>query len=333
MADRFDKFTERARQVLTLAMEEAVRHNHDYIGTEHLLLGLLRQPGGVAASVLVNLGVDLSKAKSAVEFILGRGGKPPRGEIPLTPGSKKVIEFAVEEARRLDHSYIGTEHLLLGLVREGEGVAFGVLESLGITLERVRTETVRVLSQPSSAFAGAPSEEHVLLLYEAPGVGRTLPEDLDGSGLTIAIAVARFNSLVTERLLAGALEGLKEHGVSEERIAIAWVPGSFELPFAALRFAESGRYDAVVCLGCVIKGETEHNEYINHAVANGLQEVGLRTGMPAIFGVVTTNSLEQALARAEEGTTNKGYEAALAALAMANLRRRMGTRNKEQRTS
>ncbi len=154
-------------------------------------------------------------------------------------------------------------------------------------------------------------------------MARTFAEDLDGSGLTIAIAVARFNSLVTERLLAGALEGLAALGVSAERTAVAWVPGAFELPFAAQRFVESGRYDAVICLGCVIKGETAHNEYINHATARALQEVGLRTGVPAIFGVLTPNDLEQALARAGEGSANKGYEAAQAAVVMANLRRRL----------
>jgi 6,7-dimethyl-8-ribityllumazine synthase len=152
---------------------------------------------------------------------------------------------------------------------------------------------------------------------------RTYPEDLDGSGLSIAIAVARFNTLITERLVAGALEGLSTLGVAEDRTVVAWVPGTFELPFAAQRFAETGRYDAVVCLGCVIKGETDHNEYINHATALALEEVGLRTAVPAVFGVVTVNSLEQALARAEEGTTNKGYEAAIAAVTMANLKRRL----------
>ncbi len=156
MPDRFDKFTERARRVLTLAQEEAQRFNHNYIGTEHLLLGLVREGDGVAAKVLNNLGVELSKVRSAVEFIIGRGEKAPSGEIGLTPRAKKVIELAVEEARRLNHSYIGTEHLLLGLVREGEGIAFGVLESLGVSLERVRTETTRILSQstPQSTPAG-----------------------------------------------------------------------------------------------------------------------------------------------------------------------------------
>ncbi|MEX2238724.1 MAG: ATP-dependent Clp protease ATP-binding subunit [Dehalococcoidia bacterium] len=147
MADRFDKFTERARRVLTLAQEEAQRFNHNYIGTEHLLLGLVREGEGVAAKVLANLGVELSKVRSAVEFIIGRGDRVVTGEIGLTPRAKKVIELAVDEARRLNHHYIGTEHLLLGLVREGEGIAAGVLESLGVNLEKVRAETQRILSQ------------------------------------------------------------------------------------------------------------------------------------------------------------------------------------------
>ena len=159
MADRFDKFTERARRVLTLAQEEAQRFNHNYIGTEHLLLGLVREGDGVAAKVLANLGVELSKVRSAVEFIIGRGDRAVLGEIGLTPRAKKVIELAVDEARRLNHHYIGTEHLLLGLVREGEGIAAGVLESLGVNLERVRAETTRILSQtqPQGAGAGQPA--------------------------------------------------------------------------------------------------------------------------------------------------------------------------------
>jgi len=159
MADRFDKFTERARRVLTLAQEEAQRFNHNYIGTEHLLLGLVREGDGVAAKVLSNLGVELSKVRSAVEFIIGRGDRATQGEIGLTPRAKKVIELAVDEARRLSHHYIGTEHLLLGLVREGEGIAASVLESLGVNLERVRAETTRILSQsmPQGAGSGARS--------------------------------------------------------------------------------------------------------------------------------------------------------------------------------
>src|SRR5919201_144996 len=160
MADRFDKFTERARQVLALAQEEAQRFNHNYIGTEHLLLGLVREGDGVAAKVLSNLGVELNKVRSAVEFIIGRGDRIVLGDIGLTPRAKKVIELAVDEARRLNHHYIGTEHLLLGLVREGEGIAAGVLESLGVSLEKVRTQTVKVLSQgrPDQGAAGQEPE-------------------------------------------------------------------------------------------------------------------------------------------------------------------------------
>jgi len=147
MASRFEKFTERARRVLTLAQEEAQHFSHSYIGTEHILLGLVREDEGVAARVLVNLGVVLSKVRSAVEFIIGRGEKPGSAEIGLSPRAKRVIELAIDEARHLGHNYIGTEHLLLGLLREGEGIAASVLDSFGITLERARTETVHILSQ------------------------------------------------------------------------------------------------------------------------------------------------------------------------------------------
>jgi excisionase family DNA binding protein len=146
-SDQFNKFTDRARKVLSLAQEEAQRFQHNYIGTEHLLLGLVRESDGVAARVLNNLGVSLNDARSAVEYIIGRGDRVALGEIGLTPHAKKVIELAVDESTRLGHHYIGTEHLLLGLIREGEGIAAGVLESLGVNLERARRETIRVLTQ------------------------------------------------------------------------------------------------------------------------------------------------------------------------------------------
>jgi ATP-dependent Clp protease ATP-binding subunit ClpC len=147
MASRFEKFSERARRVLTIAQEEARALNHSYIGTEHILLGLVREEEGVAARVLTNLGIGLSKVRSAVEFIIGRGEKPSSGETGLTPRAKKVIELAIDEARQMGHNYIGTEHLLLGLLREGEGVASSVLDSFGITLERARAETAHILTQ------------------------------------------------------------------------------------------------------------------------------------------------------------------------------------------
>ena len=147
MASRFEKFSERARRVLSLAQEEAQRFNHNYIGTEHILLGLVRENEGTAAKALGGLGIELNKIRSAVEFIIGKGDTAASGEIGLTQKAKKVIELAVDEARRLNHHYIGTEHLLIGLMREGEGVAAGVLESLGVTLDKVRGETNSVLNK------------------------------------------------------------------------------------------------------------------------------------------------------------------------------------------
>ena len=159
MTSRFEKFSERARRVLSLAQEEAQRFNHNYIGTEHVLLGIVRETDGVAAKVLVNLGVELAKVRSAVEFIIGRNDAPISKEgIGLTPRAKKVIELAVDEARRSNHNYIGTEHLLIGLMREGDGVAAGVLENLGVNLDKVRAEAGRLMTQTvqqSQAGSGA----------------------------------------------------------------------------------------------------------------------------------------------------------------------------------
>ena len=154
--DRFDRFTQRARKVLSLAQEEAQRFQHNYIGTEHILLGLVREGEGVAAKVLSTMGVELNRVRSAVEFIIGRGDRIVLGEIGLTPRAKKVIELAVDEAQRMNHHYIGTEHLLLGLVREGEGIAAGVLESLGVKLEKVRRHTLAILQPDKEAVHGTP---------------------------------------------------------------------------------------------------------------------------------------------------------------------------------
>jgi hypothetical protein len=153
--DRFDKFTDRARSVLMFSQQEALRFNHNYIGTEHILLGLLRVDDGLAARVLRGMGVELDKARTAVEFILARGDRPIVGEVGLTPRAKRVIELAIEEARGLEHNYIGTEHMLLGLVREGEGIAAGVLESLGVNLDKVRHEVIRVLAAASATSPAA----------------------------------------------------------------------------------------------------------------------------------------------------------------------------------
>jgi ATP-dependent Clp protease ATP-binding subunit ClpC len=154
MADKFDRFTKRARRVLSLAQEEAQRLNHNYIGTEHLLLGLIREENGVAVKVLQELGVKPQRVKDMVERTVGQGQRTMfSSKLTLTPRTKRVIELAVDEARRMGHHYIGTEHLLLGLVREGEGVAVNVLRSMGANLENVRAQTGRLMAE-NPAYAG-----------------------------------------------------------------------------------------------------------------------------------------------------------------------------------
>ena len=135
----------------------------------------------------------------------------------------------------------------------------------------------------------------------------------------IAIVVARFNDLITNRLLDGALDTLKRHGASDERITVVRVPGSFELPLAADKLAHSGKYAAVICLGAVIQGQTTHDQYINHQVAAGLARASQSSGIPVLFGVLTCQSMEQAIDRAGGKAGNKGIEAALAAIEMVNL--------------
>ncbi len=141
----FDRFTEQARKVVALAQDESRRFNHNYIGTEHLLLGLLREDKGVAAQALGSLNVTLDEVREQVESIVGYGREETSGQAPFTPRSKKVLELALREALRLGHSYIGTEHILLGLVRESEGVAARVLSNLGVDPDKARREIVRVL--------------------------------------------------------------------------------------------------------------------------------------------------------------------------------------------
>jgi uncharacterized damage-inducible protein DinB len=203
---RFEKFTQRARKTLQLAQEEAQRFNHNYIGTEHILLGLVREGDGVAARVLNNLGIELNKVRSAVETIIGRGDRMVMGEIGLTPRAKRVIEFAVDEARRLNHHYIGTEHLLLGLVREGEGIAAGVLESLGVTLERVRAEVIGVLKSSSGQqTAGATSSATETKVAEATG------RAISGQETSIAMLRTLFDYSIWARdQLLPLIEGLGE---------------------------------------------------------------------------------------------------------------------------
>ncbi len=146
---------------------------------------------------------------------------------------------------------------------------------------------------------------------------------LDGAGVRVGIVCGRFNDLITERLLAGARDGLVRHGVDEASITEAWVPGAFELPLAASRLASSGEYDAVICLGAVIRGATGHYEHVAGQCASGLQSVQLETGVPVIFGVLTTDTIEQAIERAGTKAGNKGYESAETALEMVDLLRQL----------
>src|SRR5436190_62860 len=142
----FERFTDRARRVVVLAQEEARMLNHNYIGTEHILLGLIHEGEGVAAKALESLGISLDAVRQQVEEIIGQGQQAPSGHIPFTPRAKKVLELSLREALQLGHNYIGTEHILLGLIREGEGVAAQVLVKLGADLNRVRQQVIQLLS-------------------------------------------------------------------------------------------------------------------------------------------------------------------------------------------
>ena len=154
-------------------------------------------------------------------------------------------------------------------------------------------------------------------------MGRTFQGELDGAGLHLALVASRFNEKVTLRLVDGARSALERYGVKEDDVDLAWVPGAFELPLAARRLAESHRYDAIVCLGAVIRGETPHFEYVSAEVARGVSEVSRDTGVPVVFGVITLDKREQALARAGGSKANKGADAIATAIEMVNLLRQL----------
>jgi len=156
-----------------------------------------------------------------------------------------------------------------------------------------------------------------------------MPRELHGQlsvdGQRFAIVVSRFNEFITSKLLAGAVDALKRHGTADESITVVHVPGAFELPFMAKKLAESGLYDAVICLGCVIRGQTPHFEYVAGQAARGIAEVGLATGLPTTFGVITADTLEQAVERAGAKAGNKGVDAAVSAIELVNLLRQLPT--------
>jgi 6,7-dimethyl-8-ribityllumazine synthase len=154
-------------------------------------------------------------------------------------------------------------------------------------------------------------------------MAKIIQGDLSGKGLKIGIVAARFNDFITSRLLDGALDGLQRHGVAEGDIEIVKVPGAYEIPLAAKMLAQTKKYNAVICLGAVIRGATPHFEYVSAEVSKGVASVSMESGLPVIFGVLTTDTIEQAIERAGTKSGNKGWDAALAAIEMANVMRQM----------
>lgn len=150
-------------------------------------------------------------------------------------------------------------------------------------------------------------------------MGKTFEAQLVGTDLKIGIVVGRFNEFINDKLLSGALDGLKRHGVDDASIDTVWVPGAFEVPFIAKKMAETNNYDAVIGLGTVIRGSTTHYDYVCNEAAKGIAKAGLDTGVPVIFGIVTTENIEQAIERAGTKAGNKGYDSAMSAIEMANL--------------
>ena len=142
-------------------------------------------------------------------------------------------------------------------------------------------------------------------------------------GMKVGIVAARFNEIIVNKLLGGAVDGLVRPGVEENNITAAWVPGAFEIPVVAAKMAQSGKYDAVICVGAVIRGDTTHYDYVCNEVSKGVAQVGLSTGVPVLFGVITTENIEQAIARAGSKAGNKGYDCALSAIEMVNLMEQM----------
>ena len=138
-------------------------------------------------------------------------------------------------------------------------------------------------------------------------------------GMKVGVVAARFNEIIVNKLVGGAIDGLVRHGVEEQNITVAWVPGSFEIPLIAQKMAKSGKYDAVICCGAVIRGDTTHYDLVCNEAAKGIAQVQLQTGVPVLFGVITTENIEQAIARAGSKAGNKGYDCALSAIEMVNL--------------
>lgn len=307
--ERFAKFNERARKVLSLAQEEAQRFQHNYLGTEHILLGLVREGEGVAAQVLSSLDVELAKVRSALEFVIGRGDRIVLGEVGLTPRAKKVVELAVDEARRLNHPMIGTEHLLLGLIREGGGIAAGVLETLGVNLEKVRIEVVRVLSRHSSDISKEPVQG--LLLFASAYVRGTkqieqnalLGQDADDLVPVPTSEAERGNRLTlrVRRVLLHAREEAQQQQSS--------VVGTQHLLLALLREQNGIAFHVLNHLGIVPEHIKSITEFLH--VHEQFSEPGEVDG----FTTDAKQALELAISEADQlGHTSLGTEHVLLGL-------------------
>lgn len=177
----FERFTDRARRVVVLAQDETRVLNHNYVGTEHILLGLIREDEGVAAQAFKQLGVNLDETRTRIEEIIGRGQQAPHGHIPFTPRAKKVMELSLREALQLGHNYIGTEHLLLALIREGEGVAAEVLGGQGLELNRVRRQVLRLLSEDQGKTAQTLTVEEIFPPFSSDDCPKCLSSDVTAS--------------------------------------------------------------------------------------------------------------------------------------------------------
>ena len=186
----FERFTDRARRVVILAQEEARLLNHNYIGTEHILLGLIHEHEGVAAKALESLDISLESVRGQVEEIIGQGAKPPDGHIPFTPRAKRVLELSLREALQLGHNYIGTEHVLLGLIREGEGVAAQVLVKLGADLAQMREQVVHLLATLEEMSSSAPGDESERVVGE-PSASRSRVNVSSGGPLEATVGYSR----------------------------------------------------------------------------------------------------------------------------------------------
>jgi hypothetical protein len=225
----FERFTDRARRVVVLAQEEARHLNHNYIGTEHILLGLIHESEGIAARALTELDISLEAVRAQVAEIVGRGAEAPSGHIPFTPRAKKVLELSLREALSLGHNYIGTEHILLGLIREGEGVAAQVLVKLGASFDRVRQQVIQILADASQLqteqVGGVPpriSQQQAMAMVAAgPGVYRDEPAEL-------------------VRVVPVAREVHREAGMRVVLISLEIWSGWIDLRFAMLPGSSSG---------------------------------------------------------------------------------------------